>query len=168
VPVELSCDLRGASRYATLLRREAAALMRLLEREDCELSILLTSDRRMKQLNSYYRFRNRPTDVLSFAPDNEAEAAIVLGPGEYRPVDAILMGDIAISLETAVRQACELRQSVSLRLRTLLVHGVLHLLGYDHEGPRADAKLMFDYQDKLEAALDEAFKTTQTASEQAR
>jgi rRNA maturation RNase YbeY len=168
VPVELSCDLKRASRYTTLLREEAAILMRLVGEENCELSILLTGDRRMKRLNSYYRYRDRPTDVLSFAQGEIAEAAITLGPDEYRPPDANLIGDVAISLETATRQAREMRQSVSQRLRTLLVHGVLHLLGYDHERSKADARLMFDYQNKLEAALEEAVKTTPTAGEQAR
>jgi rRNA maturation RNase YbeY len=167
VPVELSCELKNVSRYTTQLRQEAASLLRLLGREYCELSILLTGDRRMRALNSYYRFRARPTDVLSFAQTGEGEAGIVLAPDEYRPPDAILLGDVAISLETATRQAREMRQRVSQRLRTLLIHGVLHLLGYDHERS-ADAKLMFDYQDKLEAALEQAANTVQTAPEHPR
>lgn len=167
MPVELSCDLKGASRYTTQLRAEAALLMRLVDREDCELSILLTGDRRIKQLNAYYRFRGVPTDVLSFTQTAQGEAEIALAPGEYRPPDAILLGDVVISLETGARQAREMGQSVSQRLRTLLVHGVLHLLGYDHERS-ADAKVMFDYQDRLEAALEEAVKPGQTAPEQPR
>lgn len=165
MPVELSCELKRVSRYSTLLRQEGAILMRLIGREDCELSILLTGDHRMRQLNSYYRYRSRPTDVLSFAQTAEGEASITLGPDEYRPPDADLIGDVVISLETAVRQAREMRQNLSKRLRTLLVHGVLHLIGYDHERS-ADAKLMFDYQDKLEAALEEAVKSAQTPLEQ--
>jgi rRNA maturation RNase YbeY len=157
VPVELSCDLKRASRYTSLLRHDAATLMRLVDREYCELSILLTGDHRMRRLNSYYKFRNRPTDVLSFSQKETegSEAAIVLGPDEYRPADAILIGDVVISLETAARQAREMRQSVSRRLRTLLIHGVLHLLGYDHER-KAEAEVMFEYQDRLEAELDAA------------
>jgi rRNA maturation RNase YbeY len=162
VPVEVSCDVKGAGRYTRALREDAAALMRLLGREDCELSVLLTGDLHIKQLNANYRYLIRPTDVLSFAPDSDAEASIVLGPGEYRPPDAILLGDVVISLETAARQAREMGQSVGRRLRTLLVHGVLHLLGYDHERSKPDAKLMFDYQYQLEDALDEALKTPLT------
>ncbi len=141
--------------------------MRLVGREDCELSILLTGDQRMRQLNAYYRFRSQPTDVLSFGQHAEGEAGITLGEGEYRPPDAILLGDVVISLETATRQAREMRQSVSQRLRTLLVHGVLHLLGYDHERS-ADAKVMFDYVGRLEAALEEAAKSNAAAFEQPR
>jgi rRNA maturation RNase YbeY len=158
VPVELSCDLKRVSRYTTQLRHEAELLLRLVGREDCELSILLTGDQRMRQLNAYYRFRSQPTDVLSFGQDAKEEASITLGEGEYRPPDAILLGDVAISLETAARQAREMRQSLSRRLRTLLVHGVLHLLGYDHQRA-ADAKVMFEYQERLEAALEETVKS---------
>ncbi len=167
MPVELSCDLKGASRHTTQMRAEAALLMRLVDREDCELSILLTGDRRIKQLNAYYRFRGIPTDVLSFAQAAQGEAEITLAPDEYRPPDAILLGDVVISLETATRQAREMRESVSRRLRTLLVHGVLHLLGYDHERS-ADAKVMFEYQDRLTAALEEAAKPAQTVPEPPR
>jgi rRNA maturation RNase YbeY len=160
--------LKRASRYTRLLREEAEALMHLVGREDCELSILLTGDRRMKQLNINYRFLARPTDVLSFAQIEEGESdAFPAAPGEYRPPDAKPLGDVVISLETAARQAREMRQSTSQRLRTLLVHGFLHLLGYDHERSKSDAAAMFGYQDKLEAALEEAVKTAQTAPGQA-
>jgi rRNA maturation RNase YbeY len=164
VPVEVSCDVKGADRHARLLREEAPVLLRLLDREYCELSILLTGDRHIRQLNAEYRYLIRATDVLSFAPDNPAEASIVLGEGEYRPPDAILIGDVVISLETAMRQARELKQSVGKRLRSLLVHGVLHLLGYDHERSKGDAKLMFDYQFRLEDALEAEFKSVQPAA----
>jgi rRNA maturation RNase YbeY len=163
VPVEVSCEVKSAGRYTHVLREEAAALMRLLEHEDCELSILLTNDLRMRRLNAYYRFRDRPTDVLSFAQSDKGEGAFPVVGEEYRPPDANLIGDVVISLETAVRQARDMRQSASRRLRTLLVHGVLHLLGYDHERSRGDAKAMFELQDKLESALEETFKSVPTA-----
>ncbi len=167
MPVELSCDLKRASRYIRLLREEAAILMRLIGREDCELSILLTGDRQVKRLNSYYRFRNQPTDVLSFSQLENDDGAFAPKPGEYRPPDANLMGDVVISLDTASRQAREMSQSVGRRLRTLLVHGVLHLLGYDHERSKTDAASMFGYQDRLEDMLDEAVKAMETAAGQA-
>jgi probable rRNA maturation factor len=167
VPVELSCDLKDVSRYTRILREEAAALIRLLGREDCELSILLTSDRRMKQLNRYYRYLDRATDVLSFAQIEDGQTdAFAAAPGEYRPPDAKPLGDVVISLETALRQAREMRETVGRRLRTLLVHGVLHLLGYDHVRSKAAARLMFDYQERLEAMLEEALKPNQTAGGQ--
>lgn len=163
MPVELSCDLKAASRYTRLLREESAVLMRLLGREDWELSILLTGDRRMRQLNRYYRYLDRATDVLSFAQTENGDETFGAVPGEYRPANARPLGDVVISLETAARQAREIGEPVGQRLRTLLVHGVLHLLGYDHERSKPDARLMFDYQDRLEAMLEEAVKTIEPA-----
>jgi rRNA maturation RNase YbeY len=161
VPVELSSDLKQGSNYSRLLREDAVALMRLIEREHCELSVLLTGDHHMRQLNSYYRFRDKPTDVLSFVQMEAGKPeGFSLAEGEYRPPDSMFLGDVVISLETATRQAREMRLTVAQRLRTLLVHGVLHLLGYDH-ARKADAAVMFEYQDRLEKALEEAAGTAQ-------
>jgi rRNA maturation RNase YbeY len=160
--------LKRASRYTRVLREEAEALMRLVGREDCELSIVLTGDRRIKQLNINYRYLSHPTDVLSFAQIDAGQTdAFAAAPGEYRPPDAKPLGDVVISVETAARQAHQMGQNTSRRLRTLLIHGMLHLLGYDHERSKSGAAVMFDYQDQLEAALDAAVKTTRTAPGQA-
>ena len=168
MPVELSCDLKRATRYTRILREEGEVLMRLMGREDCELSILLTGDRQIKELNINYRFLSRPTDVLSFAQIEEGQTdAFAAAPGEYRPPDAKPLGDVVISLETAARQAHDIGQTTSQRLRTLLIHGFLHFLGYDHERSKFDAEVMFGYQDRLEAALEEATKTNPTSTGQA-
>jgi rRNA maturation RNase YbeY len=160
VPVELISDVKGADRHNRTMREEAAMLLRLVGRENYELSILLTTDRRIMRLNAYYRFRNVPTDVLSFAQTDVPEEAPIAPTGEALPPEPNLLGDIVISLETATRQARAMRQRVAQRLRTLLIHGVLHLLGYDH-ARSAQAKVMFAYHDELEAAL-------RSASAQAR
>ncbi|HTT77537.1 MAG TPA: rRNA maturation RNase YbeY [Candidatus Binataceae bacterium] len=65
-----------------------------------------------------------------------------------------LLGDVVISLDTASRQALALGQSLRERLRTLLIHGVLHLIGYDHERSPAEARRMFARERELAAALD--------------
>jgi rRNA maturation RNase YbeY len=70
-----------------------------------------------------------------------------------QPPEVSVIGDVVISIETAARQAGESGQSIERRLRALLVHGVLHLLGYDHERSAAGAKLMFGRQAELEAML---------------
>jgi rRNA maturation RNase YbeY len=161
VPVELSSDLKQGSNYTQALREDAEVLMRLIEREDCELSILLTGDLHMRRLNAYYRFRDKPTDVLSFVQMEAGKPeGFALAEGEYRPPDSIFLGDVVISLETAARQARELKLTVAQRLRTLLVHGVLHLLGYDHMR-KAEAAVMFEYQERLEKALEEAARTAE-------
>ena len=84
-----------------------------------EVSVLLTGDRQTRQLNRDFRRKDKPTDVLSFpAPEMQA--------GE-------VAGDLAISVETAARQAQELGHPLATELQVLLLHGVLHLAGYDHE-----------------------------------
>lgn len=101
--------------------------------EPCEVSILLTDDEGIHQLNHQFRGVDRPTDVLSF-PQNE------LTPGAFNSAHVerapetgrILLGDMAISLERTASQAEEYGHSFEHELQYLIVHSVLHLLGYDH------------------------------------
>lgn len=92
-----------------------------------EVSVVLANDSYIHELNLEYRGKDCPTDVLSFALDEGEEPDIVDGPEER------LLGDIIISLETAARQAEEYSHSMERELAFLTVHGMLHLLGYDHE-----------------------------------
>lgn len=103
--------------------------------EESELSILFTSDEEIQALNFRFRKINKPTDVLSFP---------MLGVG---PVDAI--GDIVISIPTALGQAKEYRVTESERISRLLIHGLLHLLGYDHELNEKEEKKMFAKEEEL-------------------
>jgi probable rRNA maturation factor len=89
-----------------------------------ELSIALVSDEEMARLNEQYRGIEGPTDVLAFGCDDPCPT-----PGD----EPITLGDVVIAPETAERQAFELGHSIEHELDVLLVHGVLHLLGYDHE-----------------------------------
>lgn len=106
------------------LRRRAVRLLELLDLSDRELSILLTGDEEMTTLNSSWRGRRRTTDVLAFS-QLEGE-----GGSERQP----LLGDVVICIPQALRQAqrenCEPLQEITM----LLVHGTLHLLGYEHVG----------------------------------
>lgn len=95
--------------------------------EQCEVSLVLVDDEYIHELNRDYRGIDRPTDVLSFALDEGEEPDVIDGPEES------LIGDIIISLETAARQATEYNHSLERELAFLTVHGMLHLLGYDHE-----------------------------------
>ncbi|WP_066636530.1 rRNA maturation RNase YbeY [Desulfolucanica intricata] len=90
-----------------------------------EVSIALVDDRYIHELNRDYRGVDRPTDVLSFAL-NEGEPMETAGDLEE------MLGDVIISLETARRQAEEYGHSFNREVAFLTVHGVLHLLGYDH------------------------------------
>jgi rRNA maturation RNase YbeY len=96
-----------------------------------ELSVVLVDDRRMRRLNREYRGRDRSTDVLSFA-QQEGPAGAPAG----------LLGDVVISVPATRRQARERGVPLADEGDRLLVHGVLHLLGYDHEGSTAEARRM--------------------------
>ena len=99
--------------------------------EDCELSLRLTGDRQIQELNCQYRAMDKPTDVLAFAA---TEADIRL-PLDF--TEPIYLGDIVISLETAVKQATERQHSIAVELAWLASHGLLHLLGWDHPDDRS-------------------------------
>jgi probable rRNA maturation factor len=124
------------------VRRDATRLLRAL-RVDAELSVALIGDTEMRDLNAHYRHQDRPTDVLSFGAGDET-----LPRGA-----PALLGDVVISVDTAVRQAAERAVPVAEEVRLLLAHGVLHLLGYDHERSPAEARRMFAKQRRLMAIL---------------
>jgi len=107
------------------LIRRAQRLLDALDRPSCELSLLLTGDDEMTGLNSTWRGKDATTDVLSFA---QREGALA----DLRPD---VLGDVVICLPQAGRQARRRRVSLWDEVLVLLVHGVLHLLGHDHEGP---------------------------------
>lgn len=93
-----------------------------------EVSLRLTNDAEIKQLNTDYRQKNQPTDVLSFAA-LEADIPGLEALHEQQPLN---LGDIIISVETAVRQASAAQHSTHQELAWLSAHGLLHLLGWDH------------------------------------
>jgi probable rRNA maturation factor len=106
-----------------------------------EISVVLADDDYIHQLNRQYRGKDRPTDVLSFAMNDhcagEHEPEIAEAPDDIE----ILLGDIVISLETTARQAEEFGHSLERELAYLTVHGMLHLLGYDHEAEAERAEM---------------------------
>jgi len=102
--------------------------------EKTEISILFTDDKFIKSLNKKYRGINKSTDVLTFNLEE--------GDLKFPEVDKNkLLGDIAVSVETAQRQANNLNHNLEKELMILLIHGLLHLIGYDHEEDR-DNKIM--------------------------
>ena len=102
------------------------------------LAVCLVSDRRMREYNRRFRERDTTTDVLAFPAAGIADA------------DEHPLGDILISVDTAVRQARAAGHGLGRELKTLALHGYLHLLGYDHE---TDDGRMLRLQRKLEAQL---------------
>jgi probable rRNA maturation factor len=135
---------RQACPAAPLLARAAAraALAATLphHRPAIELSLVLTSDAEQRRLNHRYRGRDAPTNVLSFpigemaAPpvDGGPSAAIPPAMPGALPEAPLLLGDVVLACETIAREAVEQQKPFADHLRHLIVHGVLHLLGYDH------------------------------------
>lgn len=115
--------------------RKAADVYGLTENN--EVSLVFCDDAYIQNLNRDYRGKDQPTDVLSFALNEGEEPEIVDGPVQ------VLLGDIIISLETAARQAEEYNHSLEREVAYLTVHGMLHLLGYDHmtEEDKAEMRL---------------------------
>jgi probable rRNA maturation factor len=110
-----------------------------------QISVSLIGDKEMKVLNSAYRGKDKPTDVLSFA----ALEGLSLKELSQSGVEYTL-GDLVISLDTAVVQAKRYRWSESEEILRLLIHGILHLLGYDHEGVSPlEAQLMRRVEKRL-------------------
>ncbi|MDA0691793.1 MAG: rRNA maturation RNase YbeY [Nitrospinae bacterium] len=113
-------------------KRQVKKILQTLECHDDELSILIVDDAKIRQLNHQYRNIDTATDVLSF-PQNE---------GEDTEFISQMLGDVVISVETAHRQAMEHQFSLEQELVLLLIHGTLHLLGYDHERSLKEEKIM--------------------------
>jgi len=114
-----------------IVRRIADAMLVELELADAELSVLLTNDAEIHELNRAHRDKDKPTDVLSF-PLEEGEGTLK----DFRAGQVRLLGDVVISLDTAARQAKGRKRELLPEVRFLLAHGLLHLLGYDHANPR--------------------------------
>jgi len=108
-----------------------------------EVSILLLDDAGITKLNEQYLKKTGPTDVISFP----------MHDGAFPGVQPQLLGDIAISLETAQRQADRRGVSLHEEVTALLVHGMLHLIGYDHELSPADSRRMKAQERKVLAQV---------------
>lgn len=108
------------------VRRMAEKMLEELRIQSVELSVLLTDDATIHRLNRQHRGKNHATDVLAFPlmdPDDEP----------LQTLEGGALGDVVISLDTAQRQAGRAGQELLAEVRALLAHGILHLLGYDHQ-----------------------------------
>ena len=119
-------DLAVPDEVETNIRAAAEKVGELYGVENGEVSITLTNNEYIHELNREYRHIDRPTDVLSFALNESEEPAIEDGP------DINVLGDLVISVERAEEQAADYGHSVRREIAFLTVHGMLHLLGYDH------------------------------------
>jgi len=100
---------------------------------DVELGLVIASQERVQELNKSYRGKDEPTDVLAFSAREEIRADF---PPFVQPPDGVLhLGEVIISYPPAIIQAKEHRHSVEKEIAILIIHGVLHLLGYEHDKP---------------------------------
>ncbi|RMG99254.1 MAG: rRNA maturation RNase YbeY [Aquificota bacterium] len=141
-------SLKGQRKSRVLLRNESKRLssrwikdlanriIQALGLELCEVSIYITTDEVIRELNRKYRGKDKPTDVLSF-PFGERV-------GKYT-----LLGEIVLSEQTAQRQAQELNHSLEEEVKRLLVHGFVHLMGYDHEASPEEERRFKEIEERV-------------------
>jgi probable rRNA maturation factor len=126
--------------------RGSQAMLDALRMPNSELSILLTSDDHIALLNGTYRKKNRPTDVLAFAQRE----------GRHGDRAGDLLGDLVVSVPTARRQAVARGADLNSEVTMLLAHGLLHLLGWDHDTPSKDRRMRREADRLCAAALEVA------------
>jgi probable rRNA maturation factor len=152
IPVEIELDIRINRRINCHL--DINWLRKIVDKalsvsglkSPVELSVVITSDQAIKKLNKKYRDLNETTDVLSFAltETSVSEVAQFLTP----PDGIIHLGEIAISYPQAIKQSEQENHSVENEMALLLVHGVLHLTGYDHDEPQRE-KIMKSLESQI-------------------
>ena len=123
------------------IRRDVRRVLTLLGMRDRELSLLFVDDEGIRALNSGWLRRDRPTNVISFS----------LSEGDFGGLNPAVLGDVAVSVEAARREAQAAAIPCEDALFYLVLHGVLHLAGYEHEGPgnKARARIMSAVQEAV-------------------
>ena len=133
------------------IRGTVSGIFKILNCTNKEISIVLTDDETIKRMNHQYLGRNKPTNVISFS----------MQEGEFAHLAENILGDVVISADTAAREAAESGVDGYQRLIFLLLHGILHLAGYDHErSGEEEAKRMMLKEAKLWKILQEEGFTT--------
>ena len=144
--------LRNTTRKHALrsqrIERSATALLAATGRPQATLSLTFVGDTAMRRLNREHRGKDRTTDVLSFPL--YAPFAVPKRPAKGDP--ELLIGDIIISVDTAVRQAAAYAATLEDEVERLLVHGIAHLLGHDHEEPHERTRMLRE-EKRLAAAI---------------
>ena len=118
-----SLDLAG-------MKKTVAKILTLLDYEDFDIGILLTNNKRIRRYNRDFRNKDKATDILSFSYHHELKAGKRIKVAEEEDKN---LGDLILSIEYVDEAAKNLNVSLDERIKVLLVHGICHLLGYDHE-----------------------------------
>jgi len=143
--IDISAESEGWTKIPgleALVRRAAEATMLDNEAPPSEISIVLSDDEHIRELNKHHRGMDKPTNVLSFPP-----ARMKTPAGAPR-----FLGDVVLAFETVEREAAEETKTIENHISHLIVHGVLHLLGYDHEDDD-EAEIMEARERKILATL---------------
>jgi len=135
MPVHVQSHVRRVTFNQERLDRLAGTILSDVGAASEELGILFVGDRRMRSLNRRYRGKDRTTDVLAFAMRESTT------PHPPAPMP-VMLGDVVIAVPTATRRAKQEHRSLDEELTVLLVHGILHLCGYDHERNEKEARRM--------------------------
>ncbi|MGD9180958.1 MAG: rRNA maturation RNase YbeY [Desulfobacterales bacterium] len=122
-------------------------MLNALDYPDAELSILIVDDQQIAQFNRKYLNRKGPTNVIAFP----------MHAGRFAEITPNLLGDVVISAETAHRESQNAGLSMQDRFDQLLIHGILHLCGYDHENTKTEAR-------RMEKKTEELFKIIHATS----
>jgi probable rRNA maturation factor len=141
ISVYVVSRVRGGKISIRRIERTARRILKLLDRDHTELSLALVRNREIQELNAKYRRKSEPTDVLSFPSQ------------EVLPTGVQILGDVVISVEQAEKQAARRRRALEEEIESLLIHGILHLLGYDHERSSKEARVMRGMERKVSRML---------------
>jgi probable rRNA maturation factor len=131
-----------------VVRRRAEAMLALLQLEKSELSLVLSDDEQLHQLNKIYRGKDKPTDVLAF-PMREGDFARL-----HAGLPSGLLGDVIVSVPTAKRQAKAAKKELLAEITMLVAHGLLHLLGWDHDTAAKDRAMRAETDRLVAAAIE--------------
>ena len=128
--------------------KTAEIILNTLDKAEAELSILITDDLKIAELNQCYLNRKGPTNVIAFP----------MQAGEFTQINPYLLGDVVISTDTAAKEGRTAGIGTAMRFRELLVHGILHLCGYDHEESEQEALRMENKANLLLQAIEKRLK----------
>ena len=130
MPVEIIRKDDGKKFSSRKVKKIAQKALEIVEQDHAELCLVLIGNAEIRKLNAKFRKKDYPTDVLSFPA------------GDRLPEGVATLGDVVISVEKAKAQSKERRRTLNEEMVTLLIHGIVHLLGYDHERSSKDARIM--------------------------
>ncbi len=127
IPRTLAKDVKEICSYLAAKKLRNGKLLS----EKSEITLVFLSSSEMKKINKAFRKKDKPTDILSFSSDDPAS-----------------LGELLLCTDVLKKQAAVQRHTLRDEMRYMLIHGILHLLGYDHELSKSEEKIMFSIQDK--------------------